>query len=60
MDYRIEQQASIVTDYYWILILGRDSPYDFVQNAEAAQDLKRLYLVVLKKFLDNPSYAKKN
>lgn len=58
LDYRMEQQAQIIEDYYWLFILGRNPPRPFVQNQETGDSLKQLYLAVLKQFLDNPGYAK--
>lgn len=58
LDYRIEQQAQIVEDYYRVFILGQRPRSGFVQNKEKGEDLKPLYLAVLEKFIENPSYAK--
>ena len=60
LDYRMEQQAQIVEDYYWLFILGFHPPSRFLSNTQVGEDLKQLYAAVLKKFLDNPSYAKSN
>lgn len=58
LDYRIEQQASIVADYYRTFILGIGPRNDLLQNNETGEALKSLFLAVLKKFLDDPSYGR--
>lgn len=56
-DYKIEQQASIVEDFYRITyesILPRKAR---LNNSEQGPNLANLYHAVLKRFLEDPGYA---
>jgi type VI secretion system secreted protein VgrG len=57
LDYNIEQQAVIVTDYYLKVCKG-DEPEN-CDNTEKGPALKSLYDGTLKNFKENPSYIKK-
>jgi hypothetical protein len=56
LDYNIEQQAVIITDYYLKVAKG-DDPQE-CDNKERGPALKALYESTLKKFKENPSYLK--
>lgn len=56
LDYNIEQQAVIVTDYYLKVCKG-DEPEN-CDNTEKGPVLKALYEGTLKQFRENPSYIK--
>jgi len=58
VDYDIEQQASIIEDYYRITHEKKHPVKGHLQNTEALPKLIKLYKSVLAKFLANPSYAK--
>lgn len=53
-DYSIEQQATIITDYYMDVSKGK--PPIFSDNAEKGAALKALYDGTLKNFKTNPRY----
>jgi len=57
-DYKIEQQASIIEDYYWLVILLLPSPRNRIQNKISPHAQKLELADVLKKFLLNPGYAR--
>ena len=56
LDYNIEQQAVLVTDYYLKVCKG-DEPEN-CDNTEKGPALKALYDGTLKNFKENPSYIK--
>jgi hypothetical protein len=55
LDYNMEQQASIVQDYFSLKETGSASPWTRCQNGTAGQEA--LYESVLKNFLADPGYA---
>ena len=57
LDYNIEQQASIVEDYFRISIAGISLNPGRLQNDEGSIKNKAKYMLVLAKFLANPKYA---
>lgn len=58
--YNMEQQASIVQDYFVLTHGGRPGYRGECRNAETDADKKALYEKTLANFLQNPSYAKRN
>lgn len=56
LDYRIEQQAQIIEDYYRLTFLSLN-PSSYMKNKLADVKSNLLFNKVLKKFLANPSYA---
>lgn len=58
LSYNMEQQASIVEDYF-VLSRGGDDHRGHCRNQESGQARAELYKNVLKKFLENPAYAAK-
>ncbi len=57
LDYNIEQQAVIITDYYLKVCKGDDP--ENCDNTEKGPALKSLYDGTLKNFKENPSYIRK-
>ena len=58
VDYDIEQQASIIEDYYRIVHEKKHPVKGHLQNTEGLAKLIPLYKAGLSKFLINPGYAK--
>ncbi len=56
LDFNIEQQAVIITDYYLHIKKG-DAP-EYCQNAETGTALEGLYTCTLAKFTANPAYLR--
>ncbi|MEZ0223253.1 MAG: hypothetical protein ACAH83_01775 [Alphaproteobacteria bacterium] len=56
LDYNIEQQAAIITDYY--LKVSKGETTEECGNKETGAELKALYESTLKNFKQNPSYIK--
>jgi hypothetical protein len=56
LDYNIEQQAVMITDYYLKVCKGDDPEY--CDNKETGPALKSLYEGTLKNFKQNPSYIR--
>lgn len=56
LEYNIEQQASIIAEYY--LLNEYNTPPIMSKNTGNADALKTLYKSVLKNFLEDPSYIK--
>ncbi|HYD17151.1 MAG TPA: hypothetical protein VEF76_01565 [Patescibacteria group bacterium] len=54
LDYNIEQQAVIVTDYF--LHVQKGEPPEYSANTEKGAQLKALYDGTLKNFKENPKY----
>jgi type VI secretion system secreted protein VgrG len=59
-DYNLEQQASILQEYYLATRAHMPSYKKNCENACSNRERKALYAEVLKKFLQNPSYARNN
>ncbi len=57
VDYGMEQQASIIEDYFTITV-DRQLPYRITNKGLGIADRDALYRSVLSKFLANPRYAK--
>lgn len=55
-DYKIEQQASIIEDYFRTNFVGLLPTPNNLQNNYAKVKKDRLYEKVLAKFIENPSY----
>ena len=58
LDYRIEQQAQIVEDFFRIKVLKIGPKGSHLQNEETGDELDKLFVSVLGKFLKNPEYAR--
>lgn len=58
LDYRIEQQASIIEDYYRTKFLSLKPRVGRMQNSYTDAVNKGLFGKVLAKFISNPKYAK--
>lgn len=58
--YNMEQQASIVQDYFVMTHGGRPGYRGECQNASTDAEKKALYEKTLAKFLENPGYAKRD
>jgi hypothetical protein len=58
MDYGLEQQASMVEEYFVVKHEGRSNYVRRCQNAASAAEKLSLYEDVLKKFNKNPSYTR--
>lgn len=58
LDYAIEQQAQIIEDYYRVNFLSLMPVKGYMQNDPAEVRRLGLFERVLKKFIENPSYAK--
>lgn len=58
LDYKIEQQAAIIEDYFRIFHVGLLPTPSRIKNTGALSTYKPLYLQVLAKFLNNPQYAR--
>lgn len=58
LQYRIEQQAQIITDYYLIRIAGVELTTNRIKNEGGPVACMPLYFQVLANFLNNPSYAR--
>lgn len=57
-DYKIEQQAAIIEDYYWYCIIKIPSPHARIKN-KITNYAKTIELkTVLQNFLQNPGYAR--
>lgn len=56
LDYKIEQQAQIIQDYYQIFHQKRGPDRDYLQNVLPADERNKLYQAVLARFLTNPKY----
>jgi hypothetical protein len=56
VDYGMEQQASIVEDYYLITV-DRHEPQRMTNHTVSASERDELYAAVMKKFLANARYA---
>ncbi|MBI1216469.1 MAG: hypothetical protein GC185_11715 [Alphaproteobacteria bacterium] len=54
LDYSVEQQATIITDYYMNVSKGKQP--EFAENKESGAALKQLYDSTLKNFKANPKY----
>jgi hypothetical protein len=57
VDYGMEQQASIVEDYFTITV-DRESPSRITNHGLSTQQRDALYAAVLKQFAENPRYAR--
>jgi len=58
--YNMEQQASIVQDYFVLTHGGRPGYRGHCRNAETDADKKALYKKTLANFLQNPGYARRD
>lgn len=58
LDYRMEQQAQIIEDFFRVKVLGLLPRADYLQNKEHGAALSELYESVLGNFLKDPEYAK--
>lgn len=58
LDYSYEQQATLITDYYTRLKLGKMPIH--AQNQESSAQLEKLYRETLAKFSANPHYLSRN
>ncbi|GAA6166825.1 hypothetical protein [Sessilibacter corallicola] len=58
LDYGIEQQAQIIEDYYRVCFVDLDPFKNYMQNDLVEVKRENLFEKVLKKFIENPSYAK--
>jgi len=56
--YNMEQQASIIEEYFELVHGGHNSRYAKCRNNLSADGKKTLYAQVLEKFLKNPSYPR--
>ncbi len=59
LEYRIEQQASIIQEYYYLRVANKPGLIEEVSNPLNEIMSKQLFQKVLAKFLLNPSYPKK-
>jgi len=59
LDYRMEQQAQIIEDWVRVTLLDWPIREGYLQNEEADGELRKLYESVLKRFIENPSFASK-
>jgi hypothetical protein len=59
LEYNMEQQASIVEDYFVLRTEGRPSRYAHAANKDGEAKLRALYEAVLKNFLADPAYGRK-
>ncbi|MBI1214182.1 MAG: Rhs element Vgr protein [Alphaproteobacteria bacterium] len=59
LDYNMEQQASIVQDYFVLKTAGRASHWTSCTDHHDDAETKRLYESVLKNFIADPGYARK-
>lgn len=57
-DYKIEQQAAIIEDYYWYCILKISSPHSRMKNNIPNYTRIVELKTVLQNFLQNPGYAR--
>ena len=60
LDYNMEQQASIVQDYFAMKQDGYYSPWGNCQNTCDDDEKKKLFEKVMEKFIADPGYAKKD
>lgn len=56
LDYRIEQQASIIEEYFLFIVLGGQTSNPSLLNDLAEAKANLLYQKVLRKFLKDPCY----
>ena len=59
LDYNMEQQASIVQDYFMLKHCGQSGHRGHCKNVGSLDAKMRLFEKTLEKFLKNPSYAAK-
>lgn len=59
LDYRMEQQAQIIEDWARIVFLDRSPREDYLQNEETGAALRKLYELILAKFIADPCYVRK-
>ena len=58
LDYGIEQQAQIIEDYFRVNFITTTPKGNYMQNKLADVVRDSLFTKVLKRFIDNPAYAK--